>query len=80
MIEEAARLFGMKLKVQRVPLPAIMRKVFPLLKIPAEVDAFLQNNTRYSTAHMKSDYPQLKCPLVSEYFPAIVSGSKELFR
>lgn len=80
MIEEAAKLFGMKMKVQRVPLPGVMRKVFPLLKIPAEVDAFLQNNTRYSTAHLKTDYPQLKCPLSSEYFPAIVAGSKGLFK
>lgn len=80
MIEESAKYFGLKLKVQRVPLPGIMRKVFPLLKIPAEMDAYIMNNTHYSTANIKSDYPQFKCPLTAEYYPAIMEGSKGLFR
>ncbi len=79
MMEEAARLFGLKLKIQRVPMPGVMKKVFPLLQIPAEVDAYIQNSTKYSTANLKKDYPQLKCPLTSEYFPTIIHKSKELF-
>lgn len=79
MMEEAARLFGLKLKVQRVPMPGVMRRVFPLLQIPAEMDAYIQNGTKYSTANLKKDFPELKCPLVSEYFPTIVSKSRELF-
>jgi thioester reductase-like protein len=79
MMEEAARLFGLHLKIQRIPMPGVMKKVFPLLQIPAEVDAYIQNSTRYSTANLKKDFPQLKCPPTSEYFPTIVSKSRELF-
>jgi hypothetical protein len=55
-----------------------MKKVFPLLKIPSQVDAFFLNNTRYSIANVKNDFPNLRCPQTSEYLPVIMAGAKEL--
>ncbi len=80
IIEETAKYFGLNLRVQRVPMPAILKRVFPLLKIPSEVDAYIQNNTRYSTANLKKDYPEFKCPLTADYLPAIMAHAKEMFR
>ncbi len=79
IMEETAKYFGLKLRVQRIPMPSILKKVFPLLKIPSQMDAYIQNATRYSTANLKKDFPQLKCPLVAEYLPAVMSRAKELF-
>lgn len=78
MMEETAKYFGLNLKIQRIPVLSVMKKVFPLLRIPSEVDAYILNNTRYSTANLKKDYPQLKCPLTREYLPVIMQGAKEL--
>jgi hypothetical protein len=79
IMEETAKYFGLNLKVQRIPLPIVVKKIFPLLNIPSEVDAYIQNATRYSTANLKKDFPQLKCPLVSEYLPVVMNRAKELF-
>lgn len=80
MIEEAARLFGLRVKIVRVPNAGLTRRLLPFFNIPAQTDAYLQNNTRYSTANMKTDFPGLKCPPVSDYFSVIVRASEELFR
>ncbi len=80
LMEDTAKYFGLNLRVQRIPMFGVMRKVFPLLKIPAEIESYILNPTRYSTANMKKDYPQLKCPLIADYLPAIMSRAKELVR
>lgn len=80
LMEETSKYFGLQLKVQRVPVLSIMKKVFPLLRIPAEVDAYILNSTRYSTANMHKDYPQLRCPLTHEYLPVIMEGAKGLLK
>ncbi|MFL5783750.1 MAG: SDR family oxidoreductase [Bacteriovoracaceae bacterium] len=78
MIEETAKYFGLNIKVQRVPMPSVMKRVFPLLKVPSQMDAYFLNNTRYSMANVKTDYPNLRCPQTSEYLPVIMAGAKEL--
>lgn len=78
MIEETAKYFGLNFKVQRIPMPFVMKKVLPILKVPSQLDAYFLNNTRYSMANVKKDYPQLRCPQISEYLPAIMAGAKEL--
>ena len=69
-----------KLKVQRVPFPALYAKILPLLNIPKELVPYMQNKTRYLTSNLKEDFPHFKSPSYREYLPRIIDASKELFK
>lgn len=78
LMEDTAKYFGLNVRVQRLPMPKVMKRVFPLIQVPSEVESYILNNTRYSTANIRKDYPHLKCPLSTEYLPVIMNGAKEL--
>lgn len=79
LAEQAAKEFGMRLKVQRIPFPGITAKILPYLKIPAEVGPYLQSKTRYLTENLKEDFPKLIAPKLRTYLPILVKKSKDLF-
>ena len=73
-LKESFEVFEIKMKVQRVPYPALYSKLLPLFKIPAQVGPYMESKTRYSMKNLKEDFPKLKAPKLREYLRTLIEG------
>lgn len=78
-VEKTLKLYGINLKVIRIPFPKLYARVMPLLSIPKEVIPYMMSKTSYSKSQIKKDFPQLKAPLLKDYLPVIVKAAREMF-
>ncbi len=76
-IEEGMRLLGVERPILPIPMEKLFSPFFPLLKMPPEIIFYMQQGIELDRSQIMNDYPELKAPKFSEYFPKTIQWLKE---
>lgn len=71
-IKEGMRLIGVEAPVFPIPAQKIFSPIFPMLKMPPEIIFYMHQGLHLDRTNIAHDYPELKAPKFSEYFPNLI--------
>lgn len=71
-IKSGMKLLGVDIPILPLPIKKVFTPLFPLLKMPPEIIFYMHQGIKLDRSNLERDFPELKAPAFSTYFPVLI--------